>query len=546
MTFNNDHNDAFTPMENSIDNEKIIEKKNGKEETIRLQVHDCKFFQWIPSGILSFSVCPVKDLLAVGKINGDIEIWNLSSGFFQEREIKGNGSPVKSLAWASQRLFSAGLNGKIIEWDFNQLREKFVEDSYGGAIWSIAVNPDETLIAAACDDGCVRLFDISEGLRYSKSFQIQKGRMLAVAWHPKGKAIFSSSSNATVYRWDLDGTLVNFTKVKLESSKRKIIIWCISVLNDFTVIAGDSLGSTNFIDGEIGVVLETHSLHKADVLAIATSPNGNSVYTSGIDHKVLVFVRVEDRGIQKWILSANQRLHSHDIRALAIFKDILLSGGNDCQLGIYPLSTFGDRSTLKRIYPYSNRSLVSLSKSKKLLLFQYDTKLELWKIGQASLDESLENKNNGEILPVEEMATFLLDLKPKINNIVCSSLSPDGLYVACSDQKSVHLFKLIYSKKGILVKRIHLPSKIESATKLLFTNDSSMLIIATNNSTIHILNLENNQILQTITTNINEDTSYFICTLAISNDDKWLASGDLNNFIHIYDLSSFKVVQIFF
>ena len=50
-------------------------------------------------------------------------------------------------------------------------------DSMGGAVWCIAVNPQQTILAAGCEDGCIRLFDIADGgFEYMRSFEPTKGK----------------------------------------------------------------------------------------------------------------------------------------------------------------------------------------------------------------------------------------------------------------------------------------------------------------------------------------------------------------------------------
>jgi len=49
-------------------------------------------------------------------------------------------------------------------------------DSYGGPVWCMAANNAGTLLAIGCEDGCVRLFDLTDGdLLYKRSFEPQKG-----------------------------------------------------------------------------------------------------------------------------------------------------------------------------------------------------------------------------------------------------------------------------------------------------------------------------------------------------------------------------------
>lgn len=82
-------------------------------------------------------------------------------------------------------------------------------DSYGGAVWSLAVNQEQTLLAvnyilfylcivpnhtiayfntpfvldqAGCEDGCVRLFDISmDDIQYARVFIKQEGLFVTIS-----------------------------------------------------------------------------------------------------------------------------------------------------------------------------------------------------------------------------------------------------------------------------------------------------------------------------------------------------------------------------
>lgn len=50
-------------------------------------------------------------------------------------------------------------------------------DSNGGAVWCLAVNSNGTRLAAGCEDGCIRLFDISDGqFEYLRKFEQQNGK----------------------------------------------------------------------------------------------------------------------------------------------------------------------------------------------------------------------------------------------------------------------------------------------------------------------------------------------------------------------------------
>lgn len=93
--------------------------------------------------------------------------YNLQSCFdFDAQVIPGqDGSAVEALCWVGQRLFSAGLNGEITEYDLENLRPKYTVEAYGGPIWTISGNSQGTLLAVSHD-----LVDIRFPLRLMLKF----------------------------------------------------------------------------------------------------------------------------------------------------------------------------------------------------------------------------------------------------------------------------------------------------------------------------------------------------------------------------------------
>jgi U3 small nucleolar RNA-associated protein 4 len=120
-----------------------------------MEVHRCRFVEYQPAAInsLDFTPATVKNTrLAVGRANGNIEIWDPAHKYRLEKTIPGGEDlSVESVVWAHQsvvanpdpdddpedivkeletlknsppRLFSSGLNPYIIEWDTTSLTAK--------------------------------------------------------------------------------------------------------------------------------------------------------------------------------------------------------------------------------------------------------------------------------------------------------------------------------------------------------------------------------------------------------------------------------------
>lgn len=72
-----------------------------------------------------------------------------------------DGRAAEALCWVGQRLFSAGLNGEITEYDLENLRPKYTVEAYGGPIWAISSNSQGTLLAVSQDVSLARVGVIS-------------------------------------------------------------------------------------------------------------------------------------------------------------------------------------------------------------------------------------------------------------------------------------------------------------------------------------------------------------------------------------------------
>lgn len=66
----------------------------------------------------------------------------------------------------------------------------------------------------------------------------------------------------------------------------ELCVWSVMVLSDGTMVSGDSTGTLQFWDGQHGTLLQAFSKHKADILAVAASKDGNTVFATGIDVQV--------------------------------------------------------------------------------------------------------------------------------------------------------------------------------------------------------------------------------------------------------------------
>jgi len=147
-----------------------------------MDIHRCRFVPYPPQPVnaLAFSHpsdpkrrSPSDLRLAVGRNNGDLEIWNpLHGNWTQEIVLKGaSGTIVEQVAWTQDvidatergplRLFSTGGSTSVVEWDLNTgVPKRQVEGNFGD-IWCFAAQPQakspgddpvpSQLLAAGCN-----------------------------------------------------------------------------------------------------------------------------------------------------------------------------------------------------------------------------------------------------------------------------------------------------------------------------------------------------------------------------------------------------------
>ncbi|CAM9757783.1 unnamed protein product [Chrysoparadoxa australica] len=303
-------------------------------------VHRCRFIEWMPDAI--HAIAANERTVAVGRATGAIEIMVPSEDYRVERRVPGKtGQSLQALCWCHGRLLGCGLDGTVFEVDLERLELKNVRDSYGGAAWCMASHPVASTLAVGCEDGKAKLFSIEDGsLEFSKSLSSTNSRVLSIAWSADGSCLYLGGADSHVRCVRaLDGASVYH--IKLESYLHEpTLVWSLLALGRDTLVTGDSLGHMQFWDTASGSLLQSFNTHEADILSLAASSNGSSVYGSGVDNKVVPSLihlshyctsshtqstlsqqrvpTIPSRA-GKWAFSFSHRPHTHDVKALCTF-----------------------------------------------------------------------------------------------------------------------------------------------------------------------------------------------------------------------------------
>ncbi|KAG6866810.1 hypothetical protein C0991_008746 [Blastosporella zonata] len=498
--------------------------------------------------------------LAVGHANGNIDLCEWAGGerdhqssqaWVIRKTLPGpHPSKVDSLAFVIRypddfgadhipscsdlRLFSSGGGSELLEWDMDRACVRRTISSQGGSIWCMAANPASNLLALGCEDGTVRLLSLAnDTLTHYRRFDRVKCRVLSIAWGPpvpqypqKGNSaniqdsdsdddedtwndtwLVTGSSDSSIRKWDVStGRVIDRMGTDKVRGERTLV-WTVGVLGDGTIVSGDSLGMVKFWDSRTCTQLQSFQGHGADVLCLAVGPEGNTVFTSGVDQKISLFSLVKTGSSgptsitpvssSRWVQSCSRRMHSHDVRALATWppytvlpsshkrrfpidvSPILASGGLDMSVVVTPAAlpsttvvkvinplltsahcTFEDSYHRRLAYSSgaSGTSAIQVARKARLVSCIRDSGLSVWRVKARPSsygDESLE----AEAGPVDpESAGWEKVLEMDLNvhtNLIASGISDDGQWLVVSDLYETKLFSIsIDAKAQLTVRRI--------------------------------------------------------------------------------------------
>lgn len=498
--------------------------------------------------------------LGVGHANGNIDLleWTAEEGEIQapqawqvRKTLPGPcPSKVDSLAFTLRypdifpsenipscsdlRLFSSGGGSELLEWNISHSCVRRTISSQGGAIWSIAANPASTLLALGCEDGSVRLLSLAaDTLQHHRRFDRIKSRILSIAWGPPAPRppkqrtakktdsgmdsdedsdddedewtdtwLVTGGSDSSLRKWDV-ATGRSTDRMGTDKMKgERTLVWTVGVLADGTIVSGDSLGTVKFWDSMTCTQTCSYLAHGADVLCLAIGPEGTSVFSSGVDQKIVLFSYVPtapensssvlSSSPARWIQSGSRRVHSHDVRCLAVWPPhspipptykrkpstnaiyiapVLASGGLDMSIALTPAlpASMTSSSIAPRVVnPLTTRATTTfedsyyrriaytaamcVSRRARLVVSIHETGVNIWRVLCIPDSDVIVNGVDPSTDP-ETRTSWEKVLEMDLNvrtNLIASALSDDGRWLVVSDLYEAKLFQLSFNPAGVL------------------------------------------------------------------------------------------------
>ena len=339
-----------------------------------MDIHRCRFVPYPTSPInaLAFSCetspadsAPKTLRLALGRANGDIELWDPKNGVWvQELVLKGGKDrSIEGLAWTHDledegpngeifagrlRLFSIGYSNAVTEWDIGKGMPLRNSSGNHGEVWCIAAQPRwneksdkkgtraNQVLAVGCSDGSIVLHSTGDGdlsfLRTLRRPSNLKARILSLTFKNRDTLI-AGCSDSTIWIYDIRGAGRVKHTMSLgagpKGGSNNILVWAVKSIGRDTLASGDSSGELRVWDLNTATQMQRVKCHDTDIHDIAANSDGTALLTAGSDRKMC---RLQyNKESRRWQKISHQRVHRSEVKVMAVLNtrnlSVVVSGG---------------------------------------------------------------------------------------------------------------------------------------------------------------------------------------------------------------------------
>ncbi|KAK1058737.1 U3 small nucleolar RNA-associated protein [Friedmanniomyces endolithicus] len=497
-----------------------------------MDVHRARFVPYPISAISALAFSRTSDSgytgalpalrLAIGRANGDIEIWNpLKGQWVQETVCSGDGKSIDGLAWTQdpdeadsegnvlpgqQRLFSIASSPAVIEWDLARSEPKRRSTGNFSEVWCFAAQPrwktsknvqDEPRsqdMVAGCGDGTLVLLSTADNDLQFKRFLARvagkRARCMCITYQNRDVVvagfadsmirIYDTRDNSQVRQMSLG--------VGLPGAPKNAFVWTIKVLPNGDIVSGDSSGEVRIWDGRNHSLVQRLTGHDNDCLDLVTSADGHTILSGSIDGRMSIYRQtLGEGGRRSWAKHGHRRAHSGEVKAMAAFDtknglSVVVSGGSDAAPVLTPLREYGKENSRSLSSLPQDPKVVGASRA-RLIASWWEKEISIWRIARQSAIDDVSQPQK----PRKLVAKLSLDVEQAIRSV---SISADGKLLAAATASEIKVFQLRRrtDSDGLAVRKIHAPQEFISlgARLLSFSADAKWLAAVTTDSEVHI------------------------------------------------------------
>lgn len=502
--------------------------------SIVMDVHRSRFVPYPTSAIsaIAFSrssdsgfAGPLSSLkLAIGRVNGDIEIWNpLKGSWVQETILPGDGRSIDGVAWTQdpdetdaegnitagqQRLFSISSSPAVTEWDLATGQVKRRSTGNFSEVWCFATQPrwkprqgkDEEAqpqdIVAGCGDGTLVVLSTADNdLQFKRNLARvsgKKARCMCVTYQ-NWDTVVAGFADSIIRLYDTrNNALVRQMSLGMgiPGAPKNALVWQVRCLPNGDIVSGDSNGEVRFWDGKNYSLLQRITAHETDCLDLVTSNDGKTVFSGSMDGRIAVHrLSNSENGRKSWAKHSHRRMHSGEVKAMAAFDSknmsVVVSGGSDAAPIVTPLRENG-KENHRTLSVLPQEPPVASAPKARLLVSWAGKTISIWRIARRPTEDTVEEPQRPRKLVAQ------LNIAGR-DNIRSVSISVDGKVLAAATSSEIKIFQLRKRPESdrLTVRKLEVPDDLadSGARSLNFSPDCKWLVAVTPESEVQIVRL---------------------------------------------------------
>ncbi|KAK4229731.1 quinon protein alcohol dehydrogenase-like superfamily [Podospora fimiseda] len=481
-----------------------------------MDIHRCRFVNYPSSAINSVafthSVLPAKASkniqvrLAIGRANGDIEIWNpLNGAWLQELVIQGGQDrSVDGLVWVTDadeemvdgkiiygksRLFSIGYTATITEWDLEKARAKKHASGQHGDLWCLGIQPlphkasaasntNRKLVAGTVDGNLVLYSIENNDLKFERSLirtPSKNVKFVSIDFQSR-YIVVVGCSNGRIYAYDIrNGSLLRQMSLgtDINGGSKNIIVWSVKCLPNGDIVSGDSTGQVCIWDGKTYTQAQRIQSHTQDVLCLSVSADGSRIVSGGMDRRTAIYEPMASHS-GRWTKIFHRRYHSHDVKAMASFESkgmsVVVSGGSDSSPVVIPLRNAGREYHRTLSHLPQNATLQSAPKA-RLILSWWGKEVRIWNLPM-SASQLINDPAAPSYMRKNRKLIAKIIVKGE-SSISSAAISEDGTLLAAATVSDIKVFQL--NLAGDQIKKVSLETSGLGATKIQISPDKQWI-----------------------------------------------------------------------
>lgn len=290
--------------------------------------------------INAIAMSPNGQVLATNGMDGTVKLWELPSGnpsqTLQAHRDQRGSYAVSAIALSpdGKLLASASRSDDGLKiWDLGNSKQWEIEPQEGlQGVVTLAMSNQYKILATGSRDRTVKLWDLYNGFR-RLTFSWETGWVNRLALSPDQKTLIAGTDTGNLYQVNL----VNLQDKMLPKITNTAVGALVFMRDNQRFIVGQ--GSQIFIRDLASGAVQVTLLHPGEVRALAVSPDGKILASSG-----------GDRTIHIWNLDTQEAIgllrdHDGEVLSLAFSPqgDLLVSGGADGNIKIWEVSSINNQ-----------------------------------------------------------------------------------------------------------------------------------------------------------------------------------------------------------